>query len=42
MKNTYIALDTEIKGRCYSYILKVSTSDNLISKLESVKRAGIC
>jgi len=44
MKSTYIAVEIKENGKYYAYAVKVSTSDNLISKLniKGVQFANLC
>lgn len=44
MKYTWLALQIEENGKFYAYAIRVSTSDNLLSKLsrKSLVTANIC
>lgn len=44
MKNFYIAVQIEEDGKLYAYVVKVSSSDNLLSKLtiKNIITANIC
>ena len=44
MKYTWLALQIEENGKFYAYAMRVSTADNLVSKLshESLVTANIC
>ena len=44
MKYTWLALQIEENGKCYAYASRVSTADNLVSKLsrKSLVTANIC
>lgn len=44
MKNFYIAVQVEENEKLYAYVIKVSSSDNLLSKLtiKNIITANIC
>lgn len=42
MKYTYIAVQRKIETGFYAYWIRVSTSDNLVSKMEPFIAANIC
>ena len=44
MKNVWLACQIEENGKFYAYAMRVSTADNLVSKLsrESLVTANIC
>lgn len=44
MKNVWLACQIEENGKFYAYAMRVSTADNLVSKLsrESIVTANIC
>lgn len=44
MKHTWLALQIEENGKFYAYSMRVSTADNLVSKLsrKSLVTANIC